>query len=60
MIIMPMGFEKMFFNVLDEKFTLKTFISDLYFFVKRCIYFYGVYIKIITGERFSGKIINNT
>ena len=60
LIILPMGFEKRWFDVFDKNVTLKTFIFDFYFFIKRCFYFYGVYIKIIRGERFSGKIINNT
>ena len=67
LIVLPLEFDKQIwltFNwkeLLSDKKTkaIKSLLSNIIFYFKRCHYFYRIYINIIFGEKYSGVIINN-
>ena len=61
LIILPMGIEMQWFkmskkNAMED---FKTLFIDLFYYVKRCCYFYSVYLEIVTLKKFSSKLINS-
>ena len=62
LIIFPLSHEKQWFKIFDIKILLKpkTLVMNFFYYLKRCLFFYNVYFKVIVGNKFSGKLIKVT